>query len=88
MNYWKNGGEVDFVIKERDNIAELIQVCYSVQDSKTKGREIRALLKAGEELKCQSLTMITYDYEAEEDAEWFGAKGRIKFIPLWKWILS
>ena len=47
-------------------------------------RELRALVKASELLKCKDLLVITWDYEAEEEF-----KGRkIKFIPLWKWLLN
>jgi len=88
--YWKNvqQEEVDFVIKEGLKIKELIQVCYDVSDVKTKEREVRALIKASKELKCNNLIVITEDYENEENTEWFGTKRKIKFIPLWKWLLS
>ncbi|MCX6774112.1 MAG: ATP-binding protein [Candidatus Micrarchaeota archaeon] len=88
--YWKNvqQEEVDFVLRDMDKITELIQACYDPKNSETKEREVRALLKAGKELKCENLTVITYDYEGEEEYEWFGIKGRIRYIPLWKWILK
>ena len=88
--YWKNPQqeEVDFVVKQGLKVKQLIQVCYSIDNIKTKEREVRALLKAGKELKCKNLTIITHDHEAEKDIEWFGIKGRIKFIPLWKWMLA
>jgi len=88
--YWKNekNEEVDFVIKEGLKVRELIQVCYDISKVKTKEREIRALLKASKELKCKNLTVITNDYENIKEEEWFGIKGKIKFIPLWKWVLE
>ena len=55
---------------------------------KTKKREIKALLKASKELKCKNLLVINSDKEGEEKIEWFGIKARIKFIPLWKWLLT
>jgi hypothetical protein len=87
--FWKNvqQEEVDFVAKEKGKVEWLIQVCADVQDRTTKEREIRALLKAGRELKCDKLLIISDDYEAEEDFEWFGMKGTVRFIPLWKWLL-
>lgn len=90
LSYWKNvqHQEVDFVVKEGTIISKLIQVCYDLGDTKTREREIRALLRAGKELKCKNLAIITEDYEAEEDAEWYGIKGKIHFIPLWKWLLT
>lgn len=89
--FWKSEQmqyEVDFVCKKGESIIQLIQVCYDPKNSETKEREIRALLKAGKELKCKNLTVITYDYESEESAEWFGIKGRIKYVPIWKWLLE
>ncbi len=86
--YWKNNQqeEVDFVVKEGLKIGQLIQVCYDVDDLETKKRETIPLLKASKELKCKNLFIITSDYEAEETLEWFRLKGKIKFIPLWKWL--
>jgi uncharacterized protein len=52
----------------------------------TKNREIRALIKAGKELRCKNLLIITEDKEGEEKIEWFGDKAVIQFIPLWKWL--
>ncbi len=88
--YWKNQQqeEVDFVIHEGIKIKQLIQVCFSVKNSETRNREVRALLKAGNELKCKNLLVITENYESEEKIEWFGIKGKVKFIPLWKWLLN
>ena len=87
--FWKNvqQEEVDFVIKENQSISQLIQVCYSLEDIETKQREIRALLNASKELKCKNLLVITENFEGDEPAEWFGLKEKIKFIPLWKWLL-
>ena len=88
--YWKNPEkeEVDFVIKEDIKVKQLIQVCYDVSDLDTKKRELRALLKASKDLKCDNLLIINRDYSGEEEIEWFGIKGKVKFIPLWKWLLE
>ncbi len=88
--YWKNqqGEEVDFVVRNGIVITELLQVCYDINEPDTKQREIKALLKAGKELKCKKLVIITSDYEAKEKAEWFGIKEKILFVPLWKWLLE
>src|SRR3989344_2264445 len=65
--YWKNylHEEVDFVIKE-GKIKQLVQVCYNINDFNTKKREIRALIKASKELKCNNLLVITEDREGKE----------------------
>jgi predicted AAA+ superfamily ATPase len=84
--FWKSKQqeEVDFVVKQGLRVTHLIQVCFDVSDVKTKEREIRALIKAGKELKCKNLVAITEDYEAKEKISWFGVEGNIRFIPLWK----
>lgn len=87
--YWKNAEkeEVDFVIKKGMNVDQLIQVCYDVTDPDTKKRELRALLKASKNLRCNTLCVINEQYSGEEDAEWFGIRRKVRFIPLWKWLL-
>ena len=86
--YWKNQQqeEVDFLLYENNKVKQLIQVCYDIKNHKTKNREVRALLKAGNELNCNNLIVITDNYESEDIIEWFGIKRTIKFIPLWKWL--
>jgi len=88
--YWKSmeKEEVDFVIKKGAKINKLIQVCYDISDPDTKKREIKALLKASKELKCNNLLLINQDYSGEENLEWFGIKRKVKFIPLWKWLIN
>ncbi len=76
--------EVDFVISEKNKVRQLMQVAYSMDDFSTKEREIKSLLKAGKELKCNNLAVITWDREGEEKIH-----GKtVKFVPLWKWLLQ
>ncbi|MEW6102680.1 MAG: ATP-binding protein [bacterium] len=76
--------EVDFVLKEKLKTKQLIQVCSNVYDEKTKHREMRALIKAMDEFGLKESLVITEDDEFEEKIE--GKK--IKFLPLWQWLLS
>ena len=80
--YWKDHqqNEVDFVVKEGKAIKELIQVTYASNKEGINERELRALSKASVELRCKTCTVITWDYEAEEN--------NTRFIPLWKWLLE
>jgi len=82
--YWKDKQqrEVDFVVKDGSKIKQLIQVTYASSKEEIEMREKRALIKASEELKCDDMLVITWDYEAEEE---FKGK-QIKIIPLWKWL--
>ncbi|MEM7825949.1 MAG: ATP-binding protein [Candidatus Aenigmatarchaeota archaeon] len=77
-------GEVDFVLKEGLKIKQLIQVTYASGRDEIEKREIRALIKASEELKCKNLLIITWDYEDELKVK----NKRIVFKPLWKWLLK
>ncbi|WP_231845559.1 hypothetical protein [Pyrococcus abyssi] len=57
---------------------------YDVEETETKRREVDALLRASKALKCNNLTVITWDYEGVETH----GDRRIKFIPLWRWLLG
>lgn len=83
--YYKlNQREIDFLIKEGIEIKQLIQVTYASGRDEINEREINTLVKAGKELGCNSLTVVTWDYEEAENYE-----GKtVRFIPLWKWLLS
>ncbi len=83
--YYKDyfGKEADFVIKEGMKVRQLIQACYDIGNADTKEREIKGLLKASDDLRCDNLVVITWDYEGEEKVD--GKK--IVYVPLWKWIL-
>ncbi len=84
--YWKDyqQNEVDFVLKEGLKVKQLIQVTYASSRDEIENREVKSLSKAAGELKCNNLLVITWDYEAEEKRK---AK-KIKFVPLWKWLLQ
>ncbi|MCD6228208.1 MAG: ATP-binding protein [Candidatus Omnitrophica bacterium] len=86
LYYWKDvhHREVDFLIKKSLRVEELIQVCWDVTESRTKNREIKALLKAMDEFRLKRGLVITEDFELEED---FNGK-KIKYTPLWKWFLG
>ena len=83
--YYKNNDyEVDFLIKEGIKIKQLIQVTYASDINEIEKREIKAMLKAGNELKCKNLLIITWDYEDEIKVK----DKTIKCIPLWRWLLT
>ncbi len=82
--YWKNGKrEVDFLIKEGMKVRELIQVCWNIEDKETKKRELNGLSEAMKKFRLKGGLVITEDYEGEERYE----GKRVKYIPLWKWLL-
>jgi predicted AAA+ superfamily ATPase len=84
--YYQNalGEEVDFTVKEGKKVKQLIQVCYDVSNFMTLERETKILIKASEEFKCNHLLLINMHEEREQTIN--GKK--IKFIPVWKWLLE
>ena len=79
LYYWKNKGEIDFVIKNRDQTLTAINVCYS---DEIEEREIKSLLEFKKEFKSKAkeLVLLTKDIEKKEQG--------IRFIPLWKYLLK
>ena len=88
--YWKSkkGKEVDFIVKEGLHITEAIQVCFSLEDEKTRQRELQALAEVKDELRAERLTVITDDEESTVPIEGKRGQGEIKIISLWKWLLG
>lgn len=84
--YWHDSQhrEVDFVVKKGRKVDQLIQVCWDIGSYGAKEREVNSLIRAGGELRCRNLAIITLDAEGEE--RWKGEK--IKYFPLWKWLLD
>lgn len=84
--YWKDHSqkEVDFVLKKRQKIVELIQATAISSQEELKEREIEALVTASEKLKCNALTIITQNVGSE-----LNVKNKIiNLVPLWKWLLE
>ena len=86
LYYWKDNGdmEVDFVWKEGPNIKQLIQVTYSSGPDEIQEREIKSLIRASNDLRCEDLLLITWDHEDELLID----DKRIVCLPLWKWLLN
>ena len=84
--YWKDHQqrEVDFVIKDGKNLIQLIQVTNISSKKEVNKRELDSLLRASTDLRCKNLLVVTYDYEAGE----FYKTKKVRFIPLWKWLLG
>ena len=85
IGYWHdyNKSEVDFVVKKGNKVNQLIQVTFASSKAGIKDRETASLIKASEELRCDNLLVITWDYSAEEEFK----NKRITFMPLLNWLL-
>ena len=77
----RNDRETDFVCRQKNNVEQLIQVCFDMSALKTRKSEVNAIVECAKELKCHKLTIITWNEE-----ETIEANGEtIRVIPLWKW---
>ncbi|MEK8018765.1 MAG: ATP-binding protein [Candidatus Parabeggiatoa sp.] len=61
--YYKNQFECDFIIQREEAIIAAIQVCYQLDDPKTKQREIKGLRQTCQTFKSVPGFIITYDNE-------------------------
>lgn len=77
--YWNGKGEVDFVLVRGDE-KQLIQVCWDMEDPKTRKREIKALFEAEKELGSANKLILTREGSDTEEG--------IEIQPLWKWLLE
>ena len=86
--YWKSpqNEEVDFVVKEGPLVTRLIQVCTDTDNPKTLKREMRALIKASQELRCDELLLLNDRSDRTEIFSWQGAERRIRLMPLWSFL--
>ncbi|MBI2464073.1 ATP-binding protein [Candidatus Peregrinibacteria bacterium] len=76
--YWKDNlnHEVDFVIREQEDIKELIQTTWITEGGLLPEREQRSLEKTKKIFHCDNTKIITWDFENKQ------------CIPLYKWLLT
>lgn len=88
--YWRSpqNEEVDFIIKEGLHVTRLIQVCSDIANPKTLKREMRALIKASQELHCDDLLLLNDRVDRTETFRWQDAERPIRLMPLWQWLLE
>lgn len=81
-----SGKEVDFV--EGDALADeafsLVQVCFSMDDPKTRKRELSAMQEAMARFRREEGLIVTFDDEADIQVP----EGVIRVRPAWKWLLA
>ena len=71
----------DFYIPE---IKTAIQVSYTLFQSDTREREMRALLKLAQSYPLEKLQIITWEEDSIIEDEGIS----IEVLPLWKWMLT
>jgi hypothetical protein len=81
--YFAGKNECDFVIREKNKVKQLIQVCYSL-DNETHDRELAGLEEAMNFCHSASRIIITW----EQSLEIHSASGVIPVIPAWRWLMG
>lgn len=81
LYYYNKNVEVDFYIPE---IKTAIQVSYTLFQSDTREREMRALLKLAQSYPLEKLQIITWEEDSIIEDEGIS----IEVLPLWKWMLT
>ena len=84
ISYFSEGYECDFVVQREERVEKLIQVCWRLADSDTRGRELRGLKTASEATGCRDCFIVTFD--EDEELEHDGLN--IRVVPAWKWLMS
>lgn len=82
----KNNFEIDFVVKRKNQIKDLIQVCYDLDNAETIERGERALIEAMKELRLKQGIIINKSKDKVKLISKTQGK-KIIYIPLWKWLL-
>lgn len=79
--YRTSKSECDFLVFDKNNILDVIQVTFDMSDENTKSREIKGLIEACRNFDLKSGTIITFDSEDELIKNDI----KIKIIPFYKW---
>ncbi len=84
--YYKSAGgyEADFVVCNNNVVEEIYQVSYDISQEKTRRREIRGLLAASKETRCNNLFIITDFHREEVTIE----DRLIKILPAYEWLIE
>ena len=78
--------ECDFIIREQGKITLVIQVCYDLQDAKTKEREMAGLFEAMQAYDLNYGIILTWD--EEERQAYKNDKIVVDIIPVYQWLLN
>jgi hypothetical protein len=79
--YFREKGECDFLVREKNKITQAVQVCQVLHESDKK-REINGLVEALEKFGLVEGVIVTLN---QEDKMKVGGK-TIRLVPAWKWM--
>jgi len=82
--FHKDRKECDFVVREKNQIVEAIQVTANLSDEKVKNREVAGLIEAMEAYGLEEGLIITENEQTVLKIDGF----QVKVLPIWKWLLD
>jgi predicted AAA+ superfamily ATPase len=74
---------VDFVVRKHGTTS-LVQVCASLANADTRGRELRALAQAFRETDARRAAIVTLN---EEGSLRVGRR-KVHVVPAWRWLID
>ena len=77
--YFSEGKECDFVIQRGDQIEELVQVCWELEETNQE-REVGGILAASAVTDCRTCKIITFNQQRIIQR----GELRIEVLPIWK----
>ena len=77
--YFSEGKECDFVIQRGDQIEELVQVCWELEET-NREREVGGILAASAVTDCRTCKIITFNQQRIIQR----GELRIEVLPIWK----
>jgi predicted AAA+ superfamily ATPase len=78
--YFKEKGECDFLVKEKNKVTQAIQVCYDLNED-NKGRETAGLVEALEIFGLSDGLILTFN---QQDTLKIAGKN-VAVLPAWRW---
>lgn len=80
----KGGGEVDFLFREGGRVRGLVQAAWTMEDEKTRKRELKSLREAMGETGVKEGTIVTHEDEDEIREGGY----TIRVVPAWRYLLE
>ena len=77
--YFSEAKECDFVIQRGDQIEELVQVCWELEETNLE-REVGGILAASSVTDCRTCKIITFNQQRTIQRD----ELRIEVLPIWR----
>lgn len=82
--YWKDKGEIDFLVRDQNEVRQLVQVVYEgLENPDVQKREFSSLISAGSRFRQAEKIVIAGSFPQELQVP----DKSIQVIPLWKFLL-